>query len=624
MFAIFLLGIGVACSIWLRNVWDPDALSLWINTMADPPEKQPKFRLIVAGGSMVSALTLGTVSLGLLLTIGLWFKKSSSKQGTPPLKFGRWFWLGVVVILVFAAALRAPRMSLSLYNDEVAGFSSFIEGKFDPKASFDVTKDEIPAFKPATWQDTAWRNHTVNNHALYSLLARIAYDSQNATEGEVREFPLRLPSLLGGLISIASIALLAAIVTENPRAGLFSGIFLALQPWHIRYSTEARGYGLLFGVSALLIFFLIQALRNPGKWRWWIGFALAQTACLWTYLGAVHLLVCVNLSVVAWLIFQARRSNSMGSSNRPCWIVATLFSAALFIAAMAPALAQIRVALAGAHAPMGRGIPYGWWTDVLSYLALGIPWMDEAHHNPANPAGSNSPVLFWIGVVAVSVLVGKGIWALWRTNRPSHRLLLVATPPLIVILPWVFSLVTGSVLLKWYVVGDVIFIALWMGIGLEALVFGSEISSPGRRLLMMGLISAVAIPMMMPIQKYRRFSKQQIREAVQIAHNGHVYPFSEVPVKPLTAGWWTNANVYDPAMLVVFKKDKLDEVMARANAEEREFYFTLGARDVAFRENPAVVETLENPQLFELVGVLPGLEQHQFSTLVFRMLPQQN
>ena len=106
-------------------------------------------------------------------------------------------------------------MSLSLYNDEVAGFSSFIEGKFDPKASVDVRSDEIPAFKPATWQDTAWRNHTVNNHALYSLLARAVYDSQNAIEGEVREFPLRLPSLLGGLISIAAIALLAAIVTEK-------------------------------------------------------------------------------------------------------------------------------------------------------------------------------------------------------------------------------------------------------------------------------------------------------------------------------------------------------------------------------------------------------------------------
>ena len=77
-------------------------------------------------------------------------------------------------------------------------------------------------------------------------------------------------------------------------------------------------------------------------------------------------------------------------------------------------------------------------------------------------------------------------------------------------------------------------------------------------------------------------------------------------------------------MSVVFQKDKLDEVMARVNAEEREFYFTLGAQDVAFRENSAVVETLENPQLFELVGVLPGLEQHQFSTLVFRMLPQHN
>lgn len=216
-------------------------------------------------------------------------------------------------------------MSLSLYNDEVAGFSSFIEGKFDPKASVDVRSDEIPAFKPATWQDTAWRNHTVNNHALYSLLARAVYDSQNAIEGEVREFPLRLPSLLGGLISIAAIALLAAIVTEKPGAGLFAGIFLALQLWHIRYSTEARSYGLLFGVSALLILFLIQALRNPGKWRWWIGFELAQTACLWTYLGAVHLLVCVNLSVVVWLIVQARRSNSIGSSNGPCWIVATLF-----------------------------------------------------------------------------------------------------------------------------------------------------------------------------------------------------------------------------------------------------------------------------------------------------------
>ena len=108
MFAICLLGIVIACSIWLRNVWDPDALSLWLNTMADPPEKQPKFRVIVAGGSMVSAMTVGTVSLGLLLTIGLWFKKSSSKHEAPPLKFGRWFWFGVVVTLVLRPRCELP------------------------------------------------------------------------------------------------------------------------------------------------------------------------------------------------------------------------------------------------------------------------------------------------------------------------------------------------------------------------------------------------------------------------------------------------------------------------------------------------------------------------------------
>ncbi len=589
--------------------------------MADPPDKQPKFRLIVAGGSMISALTLGTAAIALLVTMKWWHKDGKSPEQEPAVfSFGRWFWVGIAMIVVVAAVIRLPRMTLSLYNDEVAGFQSFVEGKFDPKESLDVTTDGVTHFKEATWADTAWRNHTVNNHALYSILARLCYDLKQGVPGQVFEAPLRLPSLLGGLVSIAAIAYLAGLITNRPRAGIFAALFLAIHPWHVRYSTEARGYGLLFGFAALLLVFTFLALRQPGRWRWWIGFAFAQAACLWTYLGAVYLLMGVNIGLVVAIFFSGKRSNSVGSANKPCWIVATVFSAALFIAAMAPALAQIRVALAGAHSTMGKGASDLWWANVLSYLAEGMPWYDETHGLSANPAGSSVPVLFWIGAIAVLALVIPGLAGIWKRQPMAGRLILIGTPVLVVFLPWLMSVTTGSVLLNWYVNTALIFEALWMGVGLEMLAFGENaVLTLKGRLISTGLVLAVAIPMMNPLQKYRHFSKQQLKEAVKIVRQNEVYPFSNNEEGPLVGGWWTNANVYDPTMRVIYETEPFHKMIERARHEGREFYFVLGALETAKRENPAIVNTLQDPGVFELLAHLPGLEQNQFQTWVFRL-----
>ncbi|NOY00058.1 MAG: glycosyltransferase family 39 protein, partial [Verrucomicrobia bacterium] len=250
-----------------------------------------KLNEFVSSCSWYSAAFGSIVVSILLLSFRWWGAKISPAAkffSLPSWRLVLWI-LGISLI---ALTMRLPRMDLGLYNDEAFNFTRYIHGQFENDA-----ESGNPKFHKHNWPQTLWGNRAANNGVLFSILARVSHDiwqkSTGAVDGEVGEFALRIPSLLAGAAGISVIGLLA-YVCIGARASVIAALLTALHPWHLRYSTEARAYGIVMLLATTILLSLILAIRE-GRWRWWLLFGGAQALCLWAYIGSVYFLIPTNL-----------------------------------------------------------------------------------------------------------------------------------------------------------------------------------------------------------------------------------------------------------------------------------------------------------------------------------------
>lgn len=109
---------------------------------------------------------------------------------------------------------------------------------------------------------------------------------------------LRLPSALAG---IAAIPLLFRVVRRlgGDRAGLAAALFLALSPFAVKYSREARSYAVLFLLCLAALDLLLTLRERPGS-KAWVPLGLVAGAIpLVHYLGALYL-VGLAVAVPVW------------------------------------------------------------------------------------------------------------------------------------------------------------------------------------------------------------------------------------------------------------------------------------------------------------------------------------
>lgn len=99
------------------------------------------------------------------------------------------------------------------------------------------------------------------------------------------DFLLRFPSVGFGVPTVAAVYLLGSRVFER-ETGLLSAFLLAVSPFHIRYSQEARCYTLLALLSMLSLYCLWRAIFG-GEVRSWLGFVAFTTLNLYTHLFAL-------------------------------------------------------------------------------------------------------------------------------------------------------------------------------------------------------------------------------------------------------------------------------------------------------------------------------------------------
>jgi mannosyltransferase len=164
--------------------------------------------------------------------------------------------LVVGAITALAFALRVVGMDQSLFGDEY--FTHSI-----------VTQNGVTG----VWDQVFTTSITPPLHYYVAWLAlKLGGDSVVL---------VRLPSLLFGTATVPLMFVLGRRVGGD-RVGLLAATFIALSPFAIFYSTEARTYALLMFLVTVSTLSLLQGVQDR-RLRWWVLYAVASCAALWAH-----------------------------------------------------------------------------------------------------------------------------------------------------------------------------------------------------------------------------------------------------------------------------------------------------------------------------------------------------
>lgn len=223
--------------------------------------------------------------------------------------------LAVFLLIVGGFALRLHRLGArSFWLDEV------LQGQTVSWRAQDIVRntyagligwDQTPLFNAVTWAAGRWQN---------------------------TELGLRMPSALAGTLTILAVYALGSELFSR-RIGLIAGLLLAVMPFAVWYSQEARVYALLMLLVTLQMLFACRAVKRS-RARDWLGLAAATTLCLYAHYTALLPTVVAAVYVGASIGLDRLRGQQVGAR-----LVAAANSAALVFVAYLPWLDQLRTYL---------------------------------------------------------------------------------------------------------------------------------------------------------------------------------------------------------------------------------------------------------------------------------------
>jgi hypothetical protein len=586
--------------------------------------KPNKFSEIIAMGLWRGGLIHIGVSALILLTVRWWGREgvATAEMRLPaPQSRGWWFWPVLGLVMLAALFVRWPRMGQSYWGDEGWALRFYGHGKYEP-----VKGDDMQGplkFVPVRWKDVIWDDQTGGNHYLFSALQKLTMDTWRSVKGlpadAFDETISRLPLLVGGLASIIAIALFLSWL-GRPNAGLLAALYFALHPWHIRYSTEARGYILMLLFFIFTVWALMSALRS-GSWRSWVLFGIAELLAIYSWKIAVLPFAVINVGTVLWLLLRKDKTAPIAARLRTILrlLVVNLSAGALFTFIVMPCTLQSPRALERLK-HTGKPMNGKWLDNSLSGLLVGTPWHRDATDNPTEhpvrEALRKAPITVGLGLLsAVGLLVG-GATVLFRA-RPEQATMWLLVIASAVVGVCAFKWVMRIEWIFWYSFFTILPLAVFTGLGLDAWLSSSArhwgvASHPTRKALAAGLM---VIALLVPASAFS-VSQPQIRlmasqpyesnrESFQLTRGKHEPWGFTGESKVITCYLWRHIELYDPrADLKVRDAARLRERIAEADAMGGQLYFVVGMRGF-FREfNKDVQSMLDDPTLFEKVATL--------------------
>ena len=175
----------------------------------------------------------------------------------------------------------------------------------------------LPSFEDALYGDEISTYYIVTGHSLGRVIDLLEGNSVElspplffvlawATEklGDSAQL-IRLGSLLAGTAAVP-LTYLLGLRTVGRAAGLVGAALVALSPFLIFYSTEARAYALLMLLVLSSTLTLLRALET-GRFHWWAAYAACSCAAIYTHQTSIFVLA-AQCAWAFWTRPEARRA----------------------------------------------------------------------------------------------------------------------------------------------------------------------------------------------------------------------------------------------------------------------------------------------------------------------------
>jgi mannosyltransferase len=250
---------------------------------------------------------------------------------------------------------------------------------------------------------------------FYSLVLFLTWQAAGLSE-----FWLRFPSALAGTATLIALYALAAELFERHTAW-WAVLILALSPFHIWYSQEARNYAFLMFFATLSMYFF-HRFCVAGGWRPWVHYVWTSALALLTNLSALFLLLTQGIIVLAIGPSRRRRVPMLVLAGVA---VLVLLSPWLmeFNSRMAPARALSTVPVEHEARLRGEttftpwGIPFTFFVFSLGY-SVG-PSLRELHaQSPLRAVGGE----VWVVVLTALVFGLVSALGIWKTREDRAAL----------------------------------------------------------------------------------------------------------------------------------------------------------------------------------------------------------
>lgn len=513
-----------------------------------------------------------------------------------------WFVAGVAGAVAASALLAWPRLGFSWWDDEEYCVRRYIDGSYVTGPSGEIR------FESLEWRDTFWDDREANNHVPQSALSRASLAVWRAVArpelGFASERAVRLPVYVAGVASVAAAAWFLQRI-GLVAAGVAAAWLLALHPWHIRYASEARGYGLILLLLPVSWALLVDVLHR-GTWRRWLAYAAVQCLLLWTHASLLYQLALTNLVALGALVWLHRGSPRLRDQVAR-FAVANLASAGLFAQLMLPNLVQVTKYLDEWRGG-GGGVPL---REIGSHLLAGVAWRvrEPEHYVDLATLAAAEPVAFWLAVVLAATLLAAGLARLLGAG--GLRALLV--PALLLPGPLLYaaSWLRQDRFFTWYLVSALPGLAAVASAGLTwplARRSRSRVPAATGTALIASWLGLFAWLTADARSAVRAGSVVPSRESVLLTRPT-LDPYAPENARILTASFSRPAAYYDPATRWVDDVAALQTLMAEADRRGVPLYLNWGRPDLAAQRATEILRFIESSGAFEEVATLYGFEK---------------
>lgn len=529
---------------------------------------------------------------------------------------GRWFYPVLMAALVCAAWFRVPAINHSFWNDEELAFRKFNWGDYRANGAGELKFHRVP------WDYAFFYSNNGNNHVAQTVLSKFTHELWMKFQGISRETPtfseaaVRAGPLLFGLLTIVALALALRSVGLSVTAMIAAWI-LALHPWHVAYSVQARGYsGMLFFI-VLSFWCLGLAMRVP-KWKWWLLFGAFQCLYLLHFAGAIYLAVATNLIVFGILL----KSREFFGMRR--WFVASAFSALAFVLVMAPSLMAIFTYLSE-HGSTTGGDMAAWLRDLWAHLSIGMPW---AATDPTFGWGTGASDLLatrpWLGFVWqwLLPLLLIGVTVIVLSTRLRYLSVFFGSLLGGMVFAVGHSMAKDTVLFEWYLLYLMLGVVFAVGLLGECVyrAFQTASSRSGRKISRARGLATAASSLALVVlyglttatqrQAYRDHDVQPMRQAVRILR-GEAPAIDARHQDMITASVGPGCGQlvsYDPRVQCCHNVDELRNLVGEAESSGRPLGVYCGCPGQLEQLDPEMYRELNESGHFAVVATLKATD----------------